>query len=153
MRLILAAKEDAQDMSKKNTRRINAIVNNALADLDEILIANDINELPNGPIKVAYDSIVSWSTESLDKVVNEKEAMKLATSIRTLVNKVRKPMEKLSQMNSQILELEEAIIATLESSGITLKKSEEKAPEPKEEKKPEEKKVTKTASKKPVVKE
>lgn len=116
MRLVLAAKE--KEMPQKNTRRIGAIINDAIADLDEILIANDINSLPDGPIKVAYESILAWATSSMEKVEDEKAATKLASSIRALVSKVRKPMEALSKMNSQIIAYEESILALLAAYDI-----------------------------------
>ena len=116
MRLVLAAKE--KEMPQKNTRRIGAIINDAIADLDEILISNDINSLPDGPIKVAYESILAWATASMEKVEDEKAATKLASSIRALVSKVRKPMEALSKMNSQIIAYEESILALLAAYDI-----------------------------------
>ena len=137
MRLVLAAKE--KEMPQKNTRRIGAIINDAIADLDEILISNDINSLPDGPIKVAYESILAWATSSMEKVEDEKAATKLASSIRALVSKVRKPMEALSKMNSQIIAYEESILALLaaydikplSSKGETEKGKKEEAPKAK----------------------
>lgn len=128
MRLVLAAKQEP----KKNIRRISAIVNSAIADLDDIWLANNINVLPDAPIKIAYDSILEWASIMVANIKDEKEATKFASSVRSLINKISKYMESINEMSNSISELETAIMEVLADYGIKQKTAtgdiEKKAP-------------------------
>jgi len=118
-RLCIAAK-DEEEQKPKNLRRINAMIQNALADLDDVLLANNLNEAPEGLFNKAYNAIHSWATNSIEELEDEEQALDLAKTIRSMVSKSKKSLTRLAKLNSQYSEIEEGLGSVFSEFGLDL---------------------------------
>lgn len=117
-RKVLASK----DAPEKNVRRIHAILNTALADLDDIYLKNEIDLSIEGPIKDTHDAIVAWVSKIFEQVSTEKEAFKQAKVLGAIIRKLRSPITRISKIQDDLEKYQDQITDILKSKGILDKK-------------------------------